>query len=47
MKFRKIDKCYYISTTDKNDYDYNDWVIFYWGWNFDISYEKCGYFDKE
>ena len=47
MKFRKRDKCYYISTINKNNqYDYVDWVIFYWGWNFDISFELCGYFDN-
>lgn len=47
MKFRKRDRCYYISSTDKNnEYDYVDWVIFYWGWNFDISFELCGYFDN-
>lgn len=23
----------------------NNWIIFYFGWNFDISYELCGYFD--
>lgn len=21
------------------------WIIFYWGWRFDLSYETCGYFD--
>lgn len=21
------------------------WLIFYWGWTFDLSYETCGYFD--
>lgn len=47
MKFRKRDKCYYISTVNKNNqYDYVDWVIFYWGWNFDISFQLCGYFDN-
>lgn len=47
MKFRKRDKCYYISTINKNNkYDYVDWVIFYWGWNFDISFQLCGYFDN-
>jgi len=46
MKFRKRGKCYYISTINKNEYDFNDWLIFYWGWQFDISYEKCGYFDN-
>ncbi len=23
----------------------SNWIIFYWGWNFDISYSTCGYFD--
>ena len=23
----------------------NRWLIFYWGWHFDISYQACGYFD--
>lgn len=47
MKFRKIDNCYYISTENKNnEYEPNDWIIFYWGWYFDISYEICGYFDN-
>lgn len=46
MKFRKRENCYYISTTNRNDWDFNDWVIFYWGWHFDISFEVCGYFDN-
>lgn len=46
MKFRKRENCYYISTTNKNDWDFNDWLIFYWGWRFDVSYETCGYFDN-
>ncbi len=46
MKFRKKDKYYYISTENKNEFEFNNWVIFYWGWQFDISYEKCGYFDN-
>jgi hypothetical protein len=44
MIFRKRDNCYYIST--KHEYDTVDWVIFYWGWHFDISYDICGYFDN-
>lgn len=46
MKFRKRDKCYYLYTRDKKAYETTDWVIFYWGWRFDISYELCGYFDN-
>ncbi len=46
MKFRKDENCYYISTINKNEYDFNDWLIFYWKWCFDISYEICGYFDN-
>ncbi len=46
MKFRKRDNCYYISTVNKEKYETTDWVIFYWGWHFDISYEVCGYFDN-
>lgn len=30
----------------KEKWNYNgEWFTFYWGWNFDISYEICGYFD--
>lgn len=46
MKFRKSKNCYYVSTLNKNSFDWNDWIIFYWGNGFDISYEKCGYFDN-
>ena len=46
MKFRKRDNCYYISTKDDDRYESTDWIIFYWGWHFDISYEVCGYFDN-
>ena len=46
MKFIKRENCYYISTKGENEYEANDWVIFYWGWDFDISYEVCGYFDN-
>lgn len=46
MKIRKSDKTYYLYTVGKNDYDYIDWVIFYWRMGFDISYEVCGYFDN-
>ena len=45
MKFRKNDNCYYVSTVNK-EYGTTDWLIFYWGWRFDISYEICGYFDN-
>jgi hypothetical protein len=47
MKFRKRDKCYYLSmVSKKNEYEHIDWLIFYWGWHFDIGYEICGYFDN-
>jgi hypothetical protein len=30
----------------KEKWIYNsEWIVFYFGWNFDISYEICGYFD--
>lgn len=44
MKFRKRENCYYLST--KGKYEFTDWVIFYFGWHFDLSYQKCGYFDN-
>lgn len=46
MQFRKSENYYYISTVSKIKYDIIDWVIFYWGWNFNISFESCGYFDN-
>lgn len=47
MKFRKRENCYYISTTNKkNEYEPIDWIIFWWAWTFDISYDICGYFDN-
>lgn len=46
MKFRKRENCYYLSTVNKKEYETTDWIIFYWGWHFDISYEICGYFDN-
>ncbi len=46
MKLRKRDNPFYISTRDKETYETTDWVVFYWGWNFDISFELCGYFDN-
>jgi hypothetical protein len=46
MKLRKRDNCYYVSTVNLSEYETTDWLIFYWGWHFDISYEKCGYFDN-
>ena len=46
MKFRKQGNAYYISTHDKETYETTDWVVFYWGWDFDISFELCGYFDN-
>ena len=46
MKFRKRDNCYYLSTVNKQQYETTNWIIFYWGWHFDISFEICGYFDN-
>ena len=46
MKFRKNENCYYISSSTKKNYESIDWVVFYWGFIFDISYESCGYFDN-
>ena len=31
---------------NRNEYETIDWVIFYWGWYFKISYKICGYFDN-
>ncbi len=45
IKFRKDENCYYISTKN-NKFGIRDWVIFYWGLNFNIGYEICGYFDN-
>jgi len=45
MKFRKHGDCYHLES--KNDkHENNDWIIFYWGNVFDISFEICGYFDN-
>ncbi len=46
MRFKKSGGCFYLSTKSKQPYEDLDWIIFYWGWNFDISYESCGYFDN-
>lgn len=46
MILRKKEKIYYISTVNKKEYGFTDWVIFWWGRHFDISYETCGYFDN-
>lgn len=46
MKFRKIENVYHIQSINKKEYDIIDWVIFYFRWNFEISYEACGYFDN-
>jgi hypothetical protein len=46
MKFRKKENCYYLSTANKKECKTTDWIIFYWGRQFDISYEICGYFDN-
>lgn len=46
MKFRKRENCYYLSTWNDKQQEHGDWVIFYWGNHFDISFELCGYFDN-
>jgi|SRR6478609_7968553 len=46
MKIKKRDNCYHIYTFNEKEYEQTDWIIFYWGWYFDISFEKCGYFDN-
>jgi len=47
MKFRKEQNKYYcLSNYDKKNNDWIDWIIFYWGNSFDISFELCGYFDN-
>lgn len=46
MKLVKKQKCYYLYLNDNIYEENNEWVIFYWGNHFDISYEKCGYFDN-
>lgn len=46
MKFRKRENCYYLQSSETYNYEEVNWIIFWWGWNFDISYEICGYFDN-
>lgn len=46
MKFRKSGDCYYISSSNRRHGEYVDYIVFYWGKVFDISYEVCGYFDN-
>lgn len=46
MKFRKNDNCYYLSTINKKEYETTDWIIFWFGWHFEITYSVCGYFDN-
>ena len=46
IEFKKRQNCYYISSVNKEEYESTDWVIFYWGNHFDISYEICGDFDN-
>lgn len=46
MKFRKEQNNYCLSNYDKKNNDWIDWIIFYWGNSFDISFELCGYFDN-
>jgi hypothetical protein len=35
MILREKEKTYYISTRDKKEYGFTDWVIFWWGRHFD------------
>lgn len=35
-----------LYTVSKDERQITDWLVFYWGWNFDISFELCGYFDN-
>jgi hypothetical protein len=46
IKLRKHGNCYHIATFDKKEWEHTDWITFYWGWHFDISFEICGYFDN-
>lgn len=46
MKIEKRDNCYYVTTKNKNGYGTIDWIVFYWRWIFELSYESCDYFDN-
>lgn len=46
IKLRRREDCYYVSTFNKSEYEHTDWIIFWWGWHFDLSFEVCGYFDN-
>lgn len=45
LKFIKNEKNYYLSWINKKEYKRTDWISFYFGWNFALTYETCGYFD--
>lgn len=47
MYLRKHGNCYHLHSSKKASYEENtDWLVFYWGKRFDLSYETCGYFDN-
>jgi hypothetical protein len=46
IKYRKREKCHYLYTNNDGTHESTDLLIFYWGINFDISFEICGYFDN-
>lgn len=46
MRFEKRDNCYCLTTNNREEYESSDWLIFYWSWCFNITFEICGYFDN-
>jgi hypothetical protein len=46
IRFKKRENCYYLYTKEEGGYEDQNWLIFYWKWGFDISFELCGYFDN-
>ena len=42
---KKHGNCYHLCVGKKYSKN-NDWVVFYWRWGLDISFEICGYFDN-
>jgi hypothetical protein len=46
IKYKKRENCHYIYTRKEGSYEDQNWIIFYWRWGFDISFELCGYFDN-
>lgn len=46
MKLKKHGNCYHLYLRKSDIYKESaEWLIFYWGCVFDISYQTCGYFD--